>query len=418
MPIFDYLKLALRSMRSNKLRTILTMLGIVIGISSVVIVFSAGAGLRGLLVSQVESFGTDIIQTEVKVPTNKKGAAGDSQSSSNLAEGVQVTSLKISDMEDVKKLSNVSGAYASIMSQERVSYLDQDRKAFMSGVSASFINIDRIEIAEGRFFSDEEDKALSSVVVLGSKMKDKLFGDSEALDKYITIRKEKFRVVGVLKERGAVMGMDFDDFVYLPIRTLQKKLMGVDYVSYFVSQVYNVGDSANTAEQIREILRLNHNISDPIKDDFRVSTMADMMKILDTVTSAITWLLLAIVVISLIVGGVGILNVMYVIVSERTMEIGLRKAVGANYSQIMGQFLTEAVVISVVGGLTGMILGTLISFLLALGARYFGLDWVFSVPIKAYIISFSFALIFGIAFGVYPAKRAAKMEPVEALRKE
>jgi len=312
------IKIAWRSMVANKVRTGLTVLGIVIGIASVIIVYSAGEGIRGLLVDEVQSFGTDIVETEIKVPTTKKGSAGETQSAMAVAEGVQVTTLTLKDMEDINKLSNVQDSYATILAQEKISYGSEVRKAFLMGVSPSYINIDNSQVESGRFFSDEEDRGLIQVAVLGSKMKDKLFGDSEALDKYVTIRREKFRVVGVMEARGAVMSMDFDDYVYVPVRTLQKKVMGIDHLMYMIHQLRDMSLAGDTAEEIKQILRTNHDISDPIKDDFRVATMDEMMDTLNTVTDAITWLLLAIVIISLIVGGVGILNIMYVIVSERT----------------------------------------------------------------------------------------------------
>lgn len=416
--IFSALKMALKSMAANKGRTALTILGIVIGIASIIVVYSAGEGIKGLLVGQVEAFGTNIIQSEIKVPTSKKGSSGDTQSATALASGVQVTSMTLEDLEDIKKLENVTSGYGAILSQEKVSYGNESRKAFLFGVSSSYIDIDSSEVERGRFFSDEEDKSLAPVVVLGSKMKDKLFGDSDALGQYVSLHKTKFLVIGVMKSRGGGFGMDFDDYVYVPLRTLQKKIMGIDHVMYMIHEVNDMSLAADTAEEIRSILRENHRISDPLKDDFRVSTMDDMMAILDTVTNAITILLLAIVIISLIVGGVGILNIMYVVVSERTMEIGLRKAVGANYQNIMTQFLAESVLITLSGGLVGVAIGVIFSFLISVGAHYANFDWTFVIPLKSLLVAFFFSLIFGIFFGVYPARKAARLDPIEALRKE
>ncbi len=221
-----------------------------------------------------------------------------------------------------------------------------------------------------------------------------------------------------MKEKGKVMVMDFDNFVYLPIRTLQKKITGMDHLMYMVHELKDSTKANNTADEARLILRQNHDISNPDKDDFRVVTMSDMMETLDTIMGALTILLLAIVIISLIVGGVGILNVMYVVVSERTSEIGLRKAVGAGYREIMWQFLVEAIVITLLGGIVGVVLGVIASWLIAWGARIYGLDWVFIVPVKAYVVALGFSLLFGIFFGIQPARKAAKMDPIVALRKE
>lgn len=423
MNIFSLIKMSLNSMLSSKMRTALTVLGIVIGIASVIIVYSAGEGINNLVVGQIETFGTDIIEVEIKVPTNKKAGNVSSAGAADLVQGVQITSLVLDDMEDVNKLPNIKNSYAGLMGQEQASYGNEQKKAIIYAVSASFIDIDKGEVAEGRFFTAEEEKSLAQLAVIGPKMKEKLFGDNEALNKLIKIRKNKYRVIGIMKERGAMMGVDFDDFIYLPAETVQKRLMGINHVSYFISQVENMDYAEETAAEIRALLRENHNIKvesadDFNKDDFRVVTMKEMMSMMDTVTGALTLLLLAIVAISLIVGGVGILNIMYVVVNERTAEIGLRKAVGAKYGDIMKQFLIEAVLITILGGIAGIIIGVLMSYLISFGANASGLSWKFSIPVRAYVVAIVFSLVFGIFFGVYPARKAARMDPIEALRKE
>ncbi len=428
MNIIFTIQTALQAMRANKVRTGLTVLGVVIGIASVIIVFSAGAGINSLILGEVESFGgSDMIETEIKVPSTQKGTSSDIQAGANLALGVQVTSLTLKDMDDIDKLPLIERSYAGIMGQEQVSYSNELRKVFLLGTTADFIEIDKSEIDYGRFFTEAEDKSLAQVAILGSKIKDKLFGDSDPIGKSIKIRKEKFRVIGVLKERGAVMTIDFDDFVYVPIRTLQKKVMGIDHVIYLMHQVVDQNRVDEAAEEIRYLLRENHDLPQPAeatgwtgasKDDFRVTAMTESVEIMETVTGAITLLLLAIVAISLIVGGVGITNIMYVVVVERTAEIGLRKAVGASYADIMRQFLFESVLITVAGGIIGIIAGVMVSFAIYLGASAYGLDWRFSIPLEAYIVALGFSSVFGVAFGVYPARKAARLEPVEALRNE
>jgi len=411
-------KMSVFSLRSNKGRSMLTVLGIVIGIASVIIVFSAGEGIRGLIVGQVESFGTDIIEAEIKIPTGKSGATADQQSGVALAEGVQVTTLTLKDMEDINKLPNVVDSYAGIMSQDQLSYEDNVRKAALLGTSASYIHIDKSEVDQGEFFTDAEDKSLTQVIVLGSSIKEKLFGDSDPIGKSVKLHKSKYTVIGVLKAKGATGMMNFDDYVYVPIRTLQKKIMGIDHVLYIISKIKDLSIADDTASDIIYTLRTNHDIKDPTKDDFRVTTMAEMIKTLGTITNAITYLLLAIVAISLVVGGVGIMNVMYVIVIERTAEIGLRKAVGAKFSDIMWQFLVEAVLVAVVGGIVGVIIGVMISFAISYVANYFGFNWKFAIPLSAYFVSLGFSTFFGLLFGVYPARKAARMSPMEALRVE
>lgn len=417
------IKITLKSMAANKMRTALTVLGMVIGIASVIIVYSAGAGIEGLIVGQVESFGTDIIETEIKVPTNSQKSNASTEGAAALAQGAQITTLTLDDMEDVNELPNIAGGYGGIMGQELASYGNERNKVFILGVSSSYIDIDQSEIESGRFFTDSEDKSLSQVVVLGSKIKENFFGDSDAMGKSIKLGKKKFKVIGIMKERGAVMTMDFDNYVYMPVRTAQKRLLGINHVLYMVHQLEDLDMAEETAEDIRYLLRDNHDIEynegdDFAKDDFRVVTMTEMMDMLGTITGALTLLLLAIVVISLVVGGVGILNIMYVVVSERTPEIGLRKAVGARYSDIMSQFLIESILISIIGGIAGAIIGSILSYLVSIGASSTGLDWEFSLPLKSYFVAIGFSTFFGVVFGVYPARKAARLEPVEALRNE
>lgn len=433
-PIF---KISLTSLINNKVRTALTVLGIVIGIAGVIIVFSAGEGISGLIIGQIESFGgSDMIETEIKVPSTKKGSAGDTQSATAMVQGVQITTLSLEDMEDINKLPNVKESYAGIMGQEQVNYGNETKKAMIMGVSADFINMDDSEIDYGNFFTDSEDKSLAKVAVLGYKMKEKLFGDSDPLGKFVKIRKTKFRIIGVMKERGAVMTMDFDDMVYVPVRTLQKRVMGIDHVLYMMHRVYDTTIIKETAEDIRTVIRENHDLdsipidpkvsvvtigeymTDTSKDDFRVVTMAESIEIMSVVTGAITLLLLAIVAVSLVVGGVGILNIMYVVVTERTAEIGLRKAVGAKYSDIMTQFLIEAVLITIVGGVVGIIVGSLLSAVIAFGAGSYGLEWDFVIPLKSIVVALGFSAFFGLVFGIYPARKAARMDPIMALRNE
>jgi len=417
------LKIVFQSIKNNKMRTFLTVLGIVIGVSSIIMVFSAGEGIKSLIIGQVESFGTNIIETEVRIPDkNKKSGSNDQESAVAMVQGVQITTMTLDDVEDISKLPNVIDGYGGIMSQELATYQNKRKKAFLLGTNASYIDIDQSEIAEGRFFTESEDESLTKVIVLGHKIKENLFESSDALDKFVKLGKSKYRVVGVMEERGAMMTMDFDDYVYVPIQTLQKKIMGTDYILYMVHQIEDLSLADQTADDIRILLRENHDIDNPegniAQDDFAVYTMEEMMDMVGEITNYITILLLAIVAVSLVVGGVGIMNIMYVIVSERTFEIGLRKAVGANSNNILWQFLTESVIISMIGAILGIALGILISFLISVVAQQFGLDWEFIVPLESLVVAFSFSIICGIVFGVLPAKKASQMDPILALRKD
>jgi putative ABC transport system permease protein len=413
------IKLALTSMIANKTRTLLTALGLVIGIAAVIIVFSTGDSINSLILGQVQAFGTDIIQSEARLPSNLKGSAKDTQSAQAMAQGVQLTSMKLGDMEAIDRLPNVKGSYADLTGQALVNYEDVSTKAILFGVSPYFIEVGTFKLSSGRFYTDEEDKGLAQVVVLGSKMKVKLFGDADAVGKLIRIKKGKYKVIGVMSERGSSGIISLDDFIYVPIRTMQKRLLGIDHVVGIISQLKDVSKGDETAEDIKALLRDRHKIEDPNKDDFSVMTMKEMLNTLGVITNALTLLLLAIVVISLIVGGVGITNIMYVVVTERTAEIGLRKAVGAKINDILAQFLIESVILTTLGGVIGSIVGVMISYAVSVVAQsYLKVDWQFVLPIKGFIVAGIFSIICGIVFGLFPARRAARLDPIEALRTE
>lgn len=406
-------------MIANKTRTLLTALGLVIGIAAVIIVFSTGDSINSLILGQVQAFGTDIIQSEARLPSNLKGSAKDTQSAQAMAQGVQLTSMKLGDMEAIDRLPNVKGSYADLTGQALVNYEDVSTKAILFGVSPYFIEVGTFKLSSGRFYTDEEDKGLAQVVVLGSKMKVKLFGDADAVGKLIRIKKGKYKVIGVMSERGSSGIISLDDFIYVPIRTMQKRLLGIDHVVGIISQLKDVSKGDETAEDIKALLRDRHKIEDPNKDDFSVMTMKEMLNTLGVITNALTLLLLAIVVISLIVGGVGITNIMYVVVTERTAEIGLRKAVGAKINDILAQFLIESVILTTLGGVIGSIVGVMISYAVSVVAQsYLKVDWQFVLPIKGFIVAGIFSIICGIVFGLFPARRAARLDPIEALRTE
>jgi putative ABC transport system permease protein len=401
-------QLAWRSLRLNILRTSLTVLGVVIGVAAIIIVFAAGDGISRLVAGEVESYGTNVVQTEVKTPGK------------NSASSAEVTSLKLADMEAIDKLDNVEQSYAASLGQQKITYAAESKKVFIFGVSAPYAQIDtKTKLAAGSFFSQEDDRGQATVAVLGAGLKEYLFGDQESLGKFIKIGSKKFQVVGVLEEQGGGASfIDFDNVVYIPIQTLHKRILGIDYAMYFMHQLRDVNRAEETADEIRILLRDRHEISDPEKDDFRVSTMAEMLDTLGTVTGAVTYLLLAIVLISLLVGGVGIMNIMYVTVTERTPEIGLRKAMGATRQDVVWQFLVESLLITFWGWLLGVLLGTLAAFALSLAAQAFNVNWQFNFPWQGIGVSLLFSLLCGFLFGYRPAKQASRLDPVAALRVE
>ena len=335
--IITSLDLAFNAFKTHKVRTALAVLGVTIGISSIIIVFSAGEGVKGLLAEGVESFGADVVQAEIKIPSSKTGMAGETQSAMSLLQGAQVTTMTLDDLEDILEIPNVVDGYGLFMTQEQVSYRGEIENSLVWASGASFIDVDQAEVTEGRYFSDIEDRSLAQVVVLGSDVKEKLFGDEDPIDRTVKVRDTRFRVIGVMEERGSIMSFNFDDMIYMPVQTLQKRIMGIDYLVNILVKVEDMEQVDETMEEMRSIMRENHDIEAPEeiresiwdtgKDDFRIVSMVEALDAFDQMYVALTLLLLVIVAVSLVVGGVGVMNVMYVIVNERTPEIGLARAV-------------------------------------------------------------------------------------------
>lgn len=416
---FDFLKTPVRiaadALLRHKARAILTVLGITVGITAVIVVLSAGRAIEDFIIGQVSMFGNDYVWVEPKVPSTEHVS---SENASGMAQGITITTMKESDAEEIEKMSNVKDVYAGGMGQAVMNYRDENRVGMIFGVTSSFDSIDTGEVEEGRFFTDGEDKGLARVVVLGSKLKEKLFGSEDAVGQRIKIKKQNYKVIGVMKERGSAGVFSMDDIAFLPLRSLQKLILGIDYIQFIYVQMEDTSLADITADDVTLKMRDLHDIDDPKKDDFAVATADQAMEILGTITGAIKLLLFALASISLVVGGVGIMNVMYVAVAERTFEIGLRKAIGAKYHDILRQFLAEAVVITFFGGLAGIIIGTGLSYLISMVANSFGFAWKFYYSPQYILLAVGVSVLVGLVSGLYPARAAAKLEPMVALRKE
>ncbi|MDD2766466.1 MAG: ABC transporter permease [Candidatus Moranbacteria bacterium] len=407
---------ALKTIRTHKARTFLALLGVVIGVFAVVIVMTLGDGVKGFILGQVESFGADLIQVEVKIPGTGTQSSGNA---TGRAQGTQITTLTVKDGEAIHKLPNVVAVYAGTIGQERATAGSVEKRILLFGTGADVVQVDRnAKLSSGRFFTEGEDASLSRVVVLGSETKKTFFGESEAVGQSITLKGEKYRVIGVLTSRGTVAFLNFDTFTYVPIQTLQKKILGVEYVQMISVQMKDVSHEKETVADIVALLRKRHDIDNPNKDDFAVSSTKEAQQTLGDVLGSMTILLLALTSISLVVGGVGIMNVMYVSVSERTSEIGLRKAVGATSGGILRQFLFEALIITFMGGLIGIILGSLLSFGLSILFQRLGYDVVLQFSLTSFFLGAGFSMAVGLIFGIAPAYRASKLSPMEALRRE
>lgn len=414
------LQQSIKALKSNPVRTILTTLGVVIGIATVIMVLSAGAGFRSLVDGQLQSWGTNTLFVETRVPPTTKNRANSATSAdfSRAGSAVAITSFKQKDLEDIKKLGNVDGAYGIVTGLAVTSYRDTAKSAIYYGTDAERFIIDKHTLKSGRFFTESEDAGAAQVVILGSNIANDLFLQDDPVGKLLRVGTLNFQVIGVYDPQGSVGGGGADDILYIPLKTAQKKLLGVDYLLVGVVQMKdsNLGDS--TAEEIKQLMRRNHNISNPDKDDFTVTTQEQALQTFDTIFSGITILLVCIAAISLIVGGVGIMNIMYVVVTERTSEIGLKKSLGATNSDILSEFLIESVLVTVLGGVLGIILGSFLSWIVSVVAIANNLTWTFTVPLYAIIIAVGVSGAIGISFGVFPARSAAKLDPIEALRYE
>jgi len=419
--MFNAYTQSIKSLIGNPARTVLTTLGIVIGIATVILVLSAGEGFRSLIDQELAAWGTDTLFIETRVPpTTKNRASGNGAASADFSRAtttVQITSFKASDLDIIKKLNNVEGAYGIATGQAVVSYRNTAKNVIYYGVGGEMFSIDKHTLKSGRFFTESEDSGASQVIILGSNLADDLFVQDDPIGKLVRVGNLNFQVIGVYNVQGALSG-GADDMLYMPINTAQKKMLGINYIIVGVVQIKDIDLSEATAENIRQTMRQLHNIKDSAKDDFTVTTQAQAMETFNTIFGGITALLISIAAISLVVGGVGIMNIMYVIVTERTAEIGLKKALGAKNSDILNEFLVESVLVTIIGGILGILLGIIMSWILYFIAITYGLAWVFSVPFYAILIGVGVSAIIGISFGVLPARNAAKMDPIEALRYE
>ncbi|MFA5937133.1 MAG: ABC transporter permease [Candidatus Paceibacterota bacterium] len=418
-----YFLQAIRGITHNKSRTFLTTLGIMIGIGTVIMVFSAGEGFKSYINSQVELYGTNTIFVEVQVPVSTKTRNAENSSVENhmgsavANSTVTVTSFKKRDIEDIKNLSNVKNAYGAVYWQAVATFENVSKTAYILGADASRFDIDKGVLSAGRPYTEEEDSALTQVAVLGNNLAKNLFGDNDPLGSLIRVGNYNFEVIGVYEKRGGLGALD-DDQIFIPLKTLQKKISGADHLMMGVVEIIDQSKADTTSLDIKDIMRRNHNITDASRDDFTVMTTKETMDVFNTVLSAITFLLIAIALISLIVGGVGVMNIMYVVVTERIGEIGLKKALGAQNKDILFEFLIEAIILTLMGGIIGIALGASMSYIVAVLAQSFNFVWKFSVPIYSIVLSVSISMLIGIVFGVFPARSASKLNPIEALNKE
>jgi putative ABC transport system permease protein len=420
------IKVTIKNLLSRKGRSFLTILGIIIGVAGVIIIISLGAGAQSLVLGQITKLGTNL----VGILPGKSNESGPPAA----VFGVQIKTLSERDVDAIKDKSNVPYATA-------VASFVNGNATIISGresVDTSFVSTDgtypkvqNTEMEKGQFFTEEESNAGSNVIVLGYDVATALFPNGNELGQVVKIKIPNanpssnqevgsipFRVIGVQKQMGTVAFQNQDDQVFIPFSIGQRQLLGIDYVQFVRVKVDDASNVKTTIDDIKRVLRNQHRITNPEDDDFSVRDLADAIKLLTGITDTLSIFLSLMAAISLIVGGIGIMNIMLVTVSERTREIGLRKAIGATNRNIRNQFLFESIVLTLSGGVIGIIVGVLISYLVALGARFAGYDWAFIVSPLAIILAVGVSIITGVAFGLYPAIKAARLDPIVALRYE
>ena len=396
--------MAWASLIANKMRSILTMLGIIIGVAAVIALVSIGNGVKQDIQNSISSLGSNLLMVMPGAPRTPgvRPSAG------------SMKSLKVSDYEAISKLDGVKAASPITNGSYVVIYQNKNWTTSVSGVSYNYLDVNNWSMKSGRFLSEKNVQNRERVAVVGKTVVKNLFGDEDPVGAEIRVKNIPFRIIGVLNSKGSgAMGNDQDDMVIIPYTTAMERVEGIDYLR----MIYVVGKDENGIDRlqsdIENLLRVRHGIKDTNLDDFNIQNMNSIMETMEETTGTLTLFLGAVAAISLVVGGIGIMNIMLVSVTERTREIGVRKALGATYSVIVTQFLIEAVVISLMGGIIGIILGIGSSKLIGMAS---GMSTVISVP--TIVMSFAFSMAIGLIFGIYPARKAAKLNPIDALHYE
>jgi len=418
MKLSNSFQTALIGLKTNKTRSFLTILGIVIGISSVILMMSLGDGAQGLILNQIMSMGPNNVYVE---PGSFELEGADM--TQQMMEGMEIKTLTLEDMEAIKKDPLVELVAPMVLSVSRVIYQNNDKKVTIFGTSPAYHEITESRTILGSNFTDFDIQSRAKVAVLGYKINNDLFQDENPIGKTIRIKDINFKVIGVMEELGTQMFLNVDEYVYVPVTTVQRFLLGTSHIQSSAIKIVSQDKIDEAMESIRLILRERHNIYNPegdlSKDDFKVVSGKESADMMNMVTSILTMLLSSVAAIALIVGGIGIMNIMLVSVVERTREIGLRKAVGARKKDILYQFLIEAIVLTGLGGILGIILGIIFSYLAAIVLSIaLGTQWLFVVSLKSIILAFGVAAGIGIAFGIYPARKASELSPIDALRYE
>ncbi|HIN87121.1 MAG TPA: FtsX-like permease family protein [Nitrospinaceae bacterium] len=402
MLILDLFKMALRSLIANTMRTFLTTLGMIIGVASVISMISIGEGARQQTLSTIEKFGTNII-------TIKPGRKKNRHVSSDM-----VKTLKLSDAEAIEKsIPLITGVAAQVYRSAQLKYGSKNTNTTVRGTGEKYLKLSNFTIERGRYFNKEEVQSVRKVAVIGSTVVKNLFGDISAIGKEIKVDGNNYLVIGSTEQKGALSWFDPDDQIFIPVTTAQKRLFGIHHIQSIDVQAKKMEDLEVIKKDIDSLLRIRHGIRKTEDSDFHVQNSSQWLNSWGDAAKTFTYLLGGIAAISLLVGGIGIMNIMLVSITERTKEIGIRIAIGAKKSEIMEQFLIESVLISFIGGGLGILLGIIISRTVS---KIGGWDTIVST--QSIILAFGFSVAIGIFFGFYPARKAANLNPIDALRYE
>lgn len=398
-------KIALRALNNNKLRAFLTMLGIIIGVASVITMLAIGQGSKKSIQAQIAEMGSNMIMIHPGADT--RGGVRQDPSA--------MQTLKMADYEALRdETSFLSAISPSVSSSGQLIAGNNNYPSSVSGVGTEYLEIRQLSIENGEMFDESDIQTSAKVCVIGKTIVDNLFPGEDPIGKIIRFNQVPFRVVGVLKSKGYnSMGMDQDDVVLAPYTTVMKRLLAQTYLSGIFASALSEDMTDNATEETTGILRRNHKLKDGDDDDFTIRSQQELSTMLNSTTDLMTTLLACIAGISLVVGGIGIMNIMYVSVTERTREIGLRMSVGARGIDILSQFLIEAILISITGGVIGVVIGCGASWVVKSAAH-----WPIFIQPWSVFLSFAVCTVTGVFFGWYPAKKAADLDPIEAIRYE
>jgi putative ABC transport system permease protein len=415
MKLRDSLRSAAANFKHGKMRSFLTMLGIVIGIASVIILMSIGQSAQDLIVSQVQGVGSNLIFI---IPGGTGNGKFQSPAS---AQGIVITTLRQNDVDSLKREPSLTAVVPIVRGQADAIYGENSLTVTYEGSSADIFPVQNFGVATGYPFTPQDVSSYNHVVVIGSDLATTLFGSTiSPIGKTIRLTNTDFRVVGVLEKKGTGPGgVNEDDLAIIPLTVAQNQMLGITYLNMVIAQASPDYDTAFVKSRITSVLEQDHGITDSNKDDFTIETEEDILSLLGNITSVLTLFLAAIASISLVVGGIGIMNIMLVSVIERTREIGLRKAVGATDADILQQFLVESAMVTFIGGLIGVALGAFFVTLVWFVVTHFTtFSWTFEFPLSSVVIAVFVSTAVGIIFGIYPARQAARKSPIEALRYE